>query len=88
MFIAHALPGYLLGAETSAAESASKEIIEQITPSEAVEYVLPLLNGLAMDEGALVVRPITMFCRVNSHARFFPALKRDNGARSLFCPPC
>ena len=50
VFIAHALPRYLLGGGTSAAE-VSSEVIEQITPSEAVEYVLPLLNGLAMDEG-------------------------------------
>ena len=35
IFIAHALPDYL----------------HQITPQEAVEYVLPLLSGLAMDEG-------------------------------------
>ncbi|TBU65648.1 ARM repeat-containing protein [Dichomitus squalens] len=32
----------------------SREIIEQITPGEAVEYVLPLLNGLAMDEDEAV----------------------------------
>lgn len=25
--------------------------LEQISPSEAVEYVLPLLSGLAMDPG-------------------------------------
>jgi serine/threonine-protein phosphatase 4 regulatory subunit 1 len=35
VFIMHALPTFL----------------EQITPLEAVEYVLPLLSGLAMDPG-------------------------------------
>jgi hypothetical protein len=35
IFIAHAIPDYL----------------HQITPQDAVEYVLPLLSGLAMDEG-------------------------------------
>ncbi|TFK42686.1 armadillo-type protein [Crucibulum laeve] len=34
VFIAHALPSYL----------------EQVTPQEAMEYVLPLLSGLAMDD--------------------------------------
>ncbi|KAF8163204.1 armadillo-type protein [Crassisporium funariophilum] len=34
VFIAHALPAYL----------------QQVTPQEAVEYVLPLLSGLAMDD--------------------------------------
>lgn len=34
-FIAHALPSYL----------------EQVTPQEAVEYVLPLIHNLAVDEG-------------------------------------
>ncbi|TFK91222.1 ARM repeat-containing protein [Polyporus arcularius HHB13444] len=53
VFIAHALPRYLLGADIPAAE-VSNEVIEQITPSEAVEYVLPLLNGLAMDEDEAV----------------------------------
>ncbi|KAI0724058.1 hypothetical protein C8T65DRAFT_93958 [Cerioporus squamosus] len=53
VFIAHALPRYLLGAGIPVAE-VSSEVIEQITPSEAVEYVLPLLNGLAMDEDEAV----------------------------------
>ncbi|RPD66313.1 ARM repeat-containing protein [Lentinus tigrinus ALCF2SS1-7] len=53
VFIAHALPRYLLGAGTPAAE-VSSEVIEQITPSDAVEYVLPLLNYLAMDEDEAV----------------------------------
>ena len=35
VFIAHALPAYLT----------------HVTPQEAVEYVLPLLSGLAMDDG-------------------------------------
>jgi hypothetical protein len=35
VFIMHELPSFL----------------EQISPSEAVEYVLPLLSGLAMDPG-------------------------------------
>ena len=51
VFVAHALPGYLSGAEGPGTGLASREIIEQITPGEAVEYVLPLLNGLATDEG-------------------------------------
>ena len=55
VFIAHALPQYLLGAEPTSSEQPSQEIIERITPGEAVEYVLPLLNGLAMDEGAWFV---------------------------------
>ena len=37
VFIAHALPAYLT----------------HVTPQEAVEYVLPLLSGLAMDDGQL-----------------------------------
>ena len=37
VFIAHALPAYLT----------------HVTPQEAVEYVLPLLSGLAMDDGSL-----------------------------------
>ena len=37
VFIAHALPAYLT----------------HVTPQEAVEYVLPLLSGLAMDDGWL-----------------------------------
>jgi len=47
IFIAHALPDYL----------------NQITPQEAVEYVLPLLSGLAMDEGMfpLCLFPLLIF---------------------------
>jgi hypothetical protein len=37
VFIAHALPAFLT----------------HVTPQEAVEYVLPLLSGLAMDDGQL-----------------------------------
>lgn len=47
VFIAHALPRYLLGAENPTSDLPSREQIEQITPSEAVDYVLPLLNNLA-----------------------------------------
>ena len=36
VFIAHALPTYL----------------HNVSPQEAVEYVLPLLSGLAMDDGS------------------------------------
>lgn len=43
IFIAHALPDYL----------------HQITPQEAVEYVLPLLSGLAMDEDEKVREAFT-----------------------------
>jgi len=39
VFIAHALPAYLT----------------HVTPQEAVEYVLPLLSGLAMDDGCSLV---------------------------------
>lgn len=59
VYIAHALPGFLQHRrDHSADNSASSEQNEdsadanEITPTEAVEYVLPLLNGLAMDEGA------------------------------------
>lgn len=46
IFIAHALPDYL----------------HQITPQEAVEYVLPLLSGLAMDEGMFPIYfPVVVF---------------------------
>ncbi|KAH9945960.1 armadillo-type protein [Epithele typhae] len=50
VFIAHALPGYLLGSEVSGGELLSREVIEQITPGEAIVYVLPLLSRLAMDD--------------------------------------
>lgn len=29
------------------------ELLEDVDPCETVEYVLPLLNGFAMDEGKL-----------------------------------
>ncbi|OSD08686.1 ARM repeat-containing protein [Trametes coccinea BRFM310] len=54
VFIAHALPRYLLGAETATSDLPSREQIEQITPSEAVDYVLPLLNNLATDDDEAV----------------------------------
>lgn len=41
IFIAHALPSYL----------------NTVSPQDAVEYVLPLLSGLAMDEGNLLSSP-------------------------------
>ncbi|OSX65087.1 hypothetical protein POSPLADRAFT_1167264 [Postia placenta MAD-698-R-SB12] len=40
VFIVHALPRYL--------------DVDHVTPAEAVEYVLPLLNGLALDEDEAV----------------------------------
>ncbi|KAI9065105.1 ARM repeat-containing protein [Trametes sanguinea] len=54
VFVAHALPRYLLGAETATSDLPSREQIEQITPSEAVDYVLPLLNNLATDDDEAV----------------------------------
>ncbi|KAL1944608.1 hypothetical protein VTO73DRAFT_3038 [Trametes versicolor] len=54
VFIAHALPRYLLGAELATSDLPSQEQIEQITPSEAVDYVLPLLNILATDDDEAV----------------------------------
>jgi len=39
IFIAHALPEYL----------------EQVTPKDAIEYVLPLIQSLALDDGELVL---------------------------------
>lgn len=58
VFIAHALPSYLRSAfrnsthvKSSDHANESEEDMDVITPAEAVEYVLPLLNGLAMDEG-------------------------------------
>ena len=61
VFIAHALPQYLQGAETSISELPSQEIVEQITPAEAVEYVFPLLNSLAMDEGTSSILTAVLF---------------------------
>jgi serine/threonine-protein phosphatase 4 regulatory subunit 1 len=59
VFIAHALPGYLRqrsdhppGTEQAERHAGGIAGADEITPAEAVEYVLPLLNGLAMDEGA------------------------------------
>lgn len=58
VFIAHALPGFLRSSfrhQDEAAHGAVSgdpdEPAAEITPAEAVEYVLPLLNGLAMDDG-------------------------------------
>lgn len=69
VFIAHALPGFLRAASAdrnrgnnqqsdSATAPQPQEGVadaDVITPAEAVEYVLPLLNGLAMDDGALYI---------------------------------
>ncbi|GBE82030.1 hypothetical protein SCP_0404060 [Sparassis crispa] len=54
VFIAHALPRYLGSDAASDAQYPSREEAEQISPGEAVEYVLPLLNGLAMDDDEAV----------------------------------
>lgn len=55
VFIAHALPGYLRhrreGHPNRVEQGDDSPEADEITPAEAVEYVLPLLNGLAMDEG-------------------------------------
>jgi len=40
IFIAHALPSFL----------------DNVSPQDAIEYVLPLLGGLAMDEGSPLSR--------------------------------
>lgn len=62
VFIAHALPEYLL----------------QVTPQEAVEYVLPLLSGLAMDEGASPILVPSSFFSLRSSRR---ACQRGSGSR-------
>ena len=63
VFIAHALPGFLQSgfsrhdstANPSPTDSGTLNEpvaeVDEIAPAEAVEYVLPLLNGLAMDDG-------------------------------------
>ncbi|EMD38440.1 hypothetical protein CERSUDRAFT_93975 [Gelatoporia subvermispora B] len=48
VFITHALPHYLGSVATST--PAFGEEPDRISPDEAVEYILPILNGLAMDE--------------------------------------
>ncbi|KIP08182.1 hypothetical protein PHLGIDRAFT_117498 [Phlebiopsis gigantea 11061_1 CR5-6] len=59
VFIAHALPGYLRHRRAAdQAQAPAGELVlnedndeaDHITPAEAVEYVLPLLNLLALDE--------------------------------------
>lgn len=60
VFIVHALPRYL-GADESEIGYPSREQVDQIYPEDAVEYVLPLLNGLALDEGmfhTIAISPI------------------------------
>ncbi len=71
VFIAHALPRYLLGAETSTTGFPSEEATEHISPGDAVEYILPLLNGLATDEGASVSHLSLLFSREDSHVHCF-----------------
>lgn len=75
VFIAHALPRYLLGAETSTTGFPSEEATEHISPGDAVEYILPLLNGLATDEGASVSHLSLLFSREDSHVHCFSRLK-------------
>ncbi|KAI0093538.1 armadillo-type protein [Irpex rosettiformis] len=66
VFIAHALPGFLQSgfsrhkpmtgntSEDASAQNESPNEVDEIAPAEAVEYVLPLLNGLAMDDDEAV----------------------------------
>ncbi|PCH38124.1 hypothetical protein WOLCODRAFT_136056 [Wolfiporia cocos MD-104 SS10] len=54
VFIVHALPKYLGADDVESGVFASREEIEHITPAEAVVYVLPLLNSLALDEDEAV----------------------------------
>lgn len=55
VYITKALSGYLSASGSAVASSSSsqqgEEDLDRITPAEAVEYVLPLLSTLAMDEG-------------------------------------
>ncbi|GJE95198.1 ARM repeat-containing protein [Phanerochaete sordida] len=58
VFIAHALPSYLRHRRESGPDRTEEDEggleADEISPAEAVEYVLPLLNGLAMDEDETV----------------------------------
>ena len=62
VFIAHALPGYLRHRAADQAQAPAGELglnedndeAGDISPAEAVEYVLPLLNLLAVDEGTQI----------------------------------
>ncbi|KAI0673048.1 hypothetical protein C8Q78DRAFT_970689 [Trametes maxima] len=88
VFIAHALPRYLLGAENATNELPSREQIEQITPSEAVDYVLPLLNILATDDDeavkeALAAELVPIIWWFVTHCR----LVEDDTAPQLASPP-
>ena len=64
VFIAHALPGYLRSApkqhgdatDGSPTDADGQNEPDMIAPAEAVEYVLPLLNGLAVDDGEFPAR--------------------------------
>lgn len=51
VFIAHALPGYLAAGSGSDPILVGNDESDSISPDEGVEYVLPLLNILATDEG-------------------------------------
>ena len=62
VYIAHALPGFLRSRFSHREQPMASQLAEfpatvsdEITPEEAVEYVLPLLNGLAMDDGECYV---------------------------------
>ncbi|OCH95039.1 ARM repeat-containing protein [Obba rivulosa] len=48
-FITHALPRYL-GSAAASTTPLSGEEADHISPGDAVEYILPILNGLAMDD--------------------------------------
>lgn len=86
VFIAHALPGYLRHRRSAAAEqeppdeqNQSNEEADEISPAEAVEYVLPLLNGLAMDEG-------TQISAVSFYAKFLTDMNSCPVVDNLFQP--
>ncbi|KZT68192.1 ARM repeat-containing protein [Daedalea quercina L-15889] len=54
VFIVHALPRYLGAEDMERERYPSREQVDRISPADAVEYVLPLLNGLALDEDEVV----------------------------------
>ncbi|KAH9952153.1 ARM repeat-containing protein [Amylocystis lapponica] len=54
VFIIHALPRYLSANGASDVQYPAREDSAQIDPLDAVMYVLPLLNGLAMDDDETV----------------------------------
>jgi serine/threonine-protein phosphatase 4 regulatory subunit 1 len=61
VYISHALPQFL----------------NQVDPAEAVEYVLPLLSGLAMDPGSSCARAYCLFVTESGKRGI-----RERGARS------